>query len=113
VLIQRNEFSVVWLTIPTKPGQNRPLIEPFGSSKQLARCSRENSMSRFVTHFMKKVIGDNGHEQEICQRIVEVNAASRAEAAELAKQKFCETEQVCNWSHHADRLLVEEADFPS
>jgi hypothetical protein len=81
--------------------------------KQLARCSKENSMSRFVTHFMKKVIGENGHEQEICQGIVEVDAASRAEAAELAKQKFCETERVCNWSHHADRLQVEEADFPS
>ncbi len=70
-------------------------------------------MSRFVTHFMKNVIGDNGREQEICQCIVEVDAASKAEAVELAKQKFCETERVSNWKHHADRLHVKEADFPS
>jgi hypothetical protein len=111
VLIQRNEFSFVWLTILGKPGRNRPLIEPIDSNS--LADSKENSMSRFVTHFMKKVMGENGHEQEICQGIVEVDAASRAEAAELAKQKFCETERVCNWSHHADRLQVEEADFPS
>ena len=70
-------------------------------------------MSRFVTHFMKNVIGDNGCEKEICQRIVEVDAASIAEAEKLAKQKFCQTERVVDWSLHADRVQVREADFPS
>jgi hypothetical protein len=78
-----------------------------------AGCNRENPMSRFVTHFMKSVLGDNGREQEICQCVVEVDADSQAEAAELAKQKFCESERVSNWSHRADRLEVKEADFPS
>ena len=70
-------------------------------------------MTRFVTHFMKNVLGENGREKEICQRIVEVDAASETDALTLAKQKFCETERVSHWSHHADRMHVKEADFPS
>jgi hypothetical protein len=69
-------------------------------------------MSHFVTHFMKKVIGDNGREQDCCQGIIEVDAAGEVEATQLAKQKFCENQRISDWSHHADRLQVTEADFP-
>jgi hypothetical protein len=79
----------------------------------IAAGLEESVMSRFVTHFMKNVIGDNGREKEICQCIVEVDAATVAEAEELAKQKFCQTERVSDWSLHADRVQVREADFPS
>ena len=47
-------------------------------------------MSRFVVHFMKDVLGENGREQEIRQCTVEVYAPSKTEAIQLAKQKFCE-----------------------
>jgi hypothetical protein len=62
---------------------------------------------------MKDVLGENGHEAEICQRSIEVEAQSRAHAAELAKIKFCETEQVKDWILHADRVRVADAEFLS
>jgi hypothetical protein len=70
-------------------------------------------MSRFVVRFMKDVLGENGRYAEICQSIVEVDAASEGLAAELAKQKFCETQSLCDWSLHADRVQVRQTDFPS
>ena len=78
-------------------------------------CSNneENLMSRFVVHFMKDVLGENGREQEIRQCTVEVDAASKTEATQLAKQKFCETQGLSDWSDHADRMQVKEGDFPS
>ena len=61
-------------------------------------------MSRFVVHFMKDVLGENGREQEIRQCTVEVDAASKTEATQLAKQKFCETQGLSDWSDHADQV---------
>ncbi|MGB9016545.1 MAG: hypothetical protein WCC77_02660 [Pseudolabrys sp.] len=66
-------------------------------------------MSRFVVHFMKDVLGENGREQEIRQCTVEVDAASKTEATQLAKQKFCETQGLSDWSDHADRMQVKKA----
>jgi hypothetical protein len=62
---------------------------------------------------MKDVLGENGRETEICQSSLEVDAASEANAAELAKLKFCEAERLRDWSLHADRIQVSEADFSS
>ena len=45
-------------------------------------------MSRFVVRFMKDVLGENGRQAEICQSIVEVDAASEGHATELAKQEI-------------------------
>jgi hypothetical protein len=63
-------------------------------------------MSRYVVFFMKDVLGGNGREIEICQRSLEVDALNEGQAAELAKQKFCESERLCEWSLHADRIQV-------
>jgi hypothetical protein len=70
-------------------------------------------MSRFVVRFMKDVLGNNGREIEICQRSLEVDASTEGQATELAKKRFCETEALCDWSLHADRIQVRETDFPS
>ena len=70
-------------------------------------------MSRFVVRFMKDVLGDNGREIEICQRSLEVDASTEGQATELAKKKFCETEALCDWSLHADRIQIVDAEFPS
>jgi hypothetical protein len=69
-------------------------------------------MSLFVVRFMKDVLGENGHEIEICQRSLEVDASSEGQATELAKKKFCEKEALCEWSLHADRIQIRQADFP-
>jgi hypothetical protein len=70
-------------------------------------------MSRFVVLFMKDVLGGNGREAEICQSTIEIDAASESDARELAKKKFCETQSLCDWSLHADRIRIRPADFPS
>ena len=66
-------------------------------------------MSRYVVHFMKDVLGGNGRQIEICQRSLMVDAVSEDQATELAKQKFCETERLCEWSLHADRIRTDLA----
>jgi hypothetical protein len=63
-------------------------------------------MSRYVVHFMKDVLGGNGRQIEICQRTVEIDALNEGQATELAKQKFCESERLCEWSLHADRIHI-------
>ncbi len=63
-------------------------------------------MSRYVVHFMKDVLGGNGRQIEICQRTVEIDALEEGQATELAKQKFCESERLCEWSLHADRIQI-------
>jgi hypothetical protein len=70
-------------------------------------------MSRFVVRFMKDVLGENGRETEICQSTLEVDARNEGQATEVARRKFCETEALRDWSLHADRIQVREADFPS
>jgi hypothetical protein len=70
-------------------------------------------MARYVARFMKNVLGENGHEVEICQRSIEIEASSTAHAADLAKIKFCESEWVKDWSHHADRVRIVDGEFPS
>ena len=70
-------------------------------------------MARYVARFMKNVLGENGHEAEICQCSMEIETPSRGDAAELAKIKFCETENLGNWMLHADCVQIAEAEFPS
>jgi hypothetical protein len=73
----------------------------------------EASMARYIVRFMKGVLGENGHEAEICQRSMEVEAADEMQASDLAKVRFCENERVKEWSLHADRVHVTDAEFPS
>jgi hypothetical protein len=70
-------------------------------------------MARYVVRFMKHVLGENGQEVEICQRSMEVDAADKLRASDLAKVRFCETERVKDWSLDADRVHVTDTEFPS
>jgi hypothetical protein len=75
--------------------------------------SQETSMAHYIARFMKDVLGENGHEVEICQRLIEIDAPNRGRAAEFAKTKFCAAENVRNWLLHADRVHITDGDFPS
>ncbi len=70
-------------------------------------------MPRYVIHFMKNVLGENGREAEICQRTVEIDASSEGQATDLAKKRFCEQQALQHWSLRADRIQVQAGDFPS
>jgi hypothetical protein len=89
------------------------MLETFLSPYWSAPKSKEATMARYVARFLKNVLGDNGCEAEICQRSLEVEAANQAHAAEVAKLRFCETENVKDWLLHADRVQIMEAEFPS
>jgi hypothetical protein len=67
-------------------------------------------MTRYVARFMKNVLGQNGHEAEICQSLIEIEALSQSDAAELAKIRFCESERLRDWSLHADRVQISDAE---
>ncbi len=54
-------------------------------------------MAHYIARFMKDVLGENGHEAEICQRSIEIEASCLTHATELAKAKFCKTEKVGDW----------------
>jgi hypothetical protein len=85
-----------------------------GSSDKLPEeFSQEAGMARYIARFMKGVLGENGHESEICQRSVEIEAPNKEHAAELAKIKFCESENVKKWFLHADRVHITESEFSS
>ena len=45
-------------------------------------------MARYIARFMKDVLGENGHEAEICQRSLEIEAPNLGDAAEFAKMRF-------------------------
>jgi hypothetical protein len=70
-------------------------------------------MSRFVVHFMKDVLGGNGRHREVCQGALEIDASTEGQATEIAKLKFCEQQSLCDWSLHADRILIDAADVPA
>jgi hypothetical protein len=70
-------------------------------------------MPRYVIHFMKNVLGENGREAEICQRTLEIDASSEGQATDLAKKRFCELQALRDWSLHADRIHIQAGDFPS
>jgi hypothetical protein len=70
-------------------------------------------MARYVAKFLKNVISDTGHQVQVLQRTLDVDAPDRVEATRLAKKRFCELERVQRWSDHADALVLNEADFPS
>jgi hypothetical protein len=70
-------------------------------------------MSRYIVQFMKVALGEDGREAEICQRSMEVDAADKLKAADLAKVSFCESECVKEWSLRADHVRITDAEFPS
>jgi hypothetical protein len=67
-------------------------------------------VSHFVVSFMKDVLGGNGREIEVCQGTLDIDASDESEATELAKRRFCETQSLCDWSLHADRIEVKSGE---
>lgn len=68
-------------------------------------------MARYVARFTKNVLGANGHEAEICQSMIEIEASNQEDATELAKVRFCQTERVGSWLLHADRVHVADMEI--
>ena len=69
-------------------------------------------MSQFVVRFMKGILGENGQDAEICRSSMEIDASNKIDAAEMAKKRFCVTEDVTDWSLHADWIEVKESVLP-
>jgi hypothetical protein len=72
----------------------------------------EIAMTKYIARFMKNVLGENGHEVEISQRVVEVEASTKNRACEAAKLSFCQLENVGEWWLHADSVTVSAVRIP-
>jgi hypothetical protein len=75
--------------------------------------TQEAALAHYIVKFFKTVTGDNGHVAEIRQFEHEVLAPDPSQARVLGIRKFCDHEQLPSWSLRADRISVEEAEFPS
>ena len=87
-----------------------------GENLRILECIfevNEVTMSGFRVRFFKKVLGGNGHEVDACQYSFETLANTHAEAEKRAKKAFCEDHHLMNWTIHADRCQVHQADLPS
>jgi hypothetical protein len=76
-------------------------------------AKQEDVMPRYVVRFVKDVLGENGRQAEICQSSMEIDANSKVDAAELAKKSFCGSAGLPDWSLHADRIQIMDAEIPS
>jgi hypothetical protein len=68
---------------------------------------------QYVAKFTKNILSDSGHQSTIVQRTFDLQAPNRELARQLAERRFCALEGIKDWSSHADKLIIEEADFPS
>ena len=55
-------------------------------------------MPRFIVHFIKDVLGDNGQIREVCQTTIELDAGNAGEAERKAKERFCDIHATHDWS---------------
>jgi len=68
-------------------------------------------MPRYRVSFFKTVYGDTGREAAICQRAVEVEAASAEAALEPARALFCKLEDIRHWSIRSDGCATQEVEI--
>ena len=71
------------------------------------------SRKPFVVTFYKTVSTDSGQDREIRQRTVEVFALNEQAALKEAQAELCRTENLTDWTLHADRYEVMPQTFPS
>jgi hypothetical protein len=69
-------------------------------------------MSHYVVKFYKMVTA-HGHQVDACQYVAEKYKTQAADALAAAKQDFCTAHHLRDWTVHADRVEVQEAEFPS
>jgi hypothetical protein len=51
---------------------------------------------------MKTVTDDTGHDRQVCQCAIEIDAESAESALRPARALFCKLEEIADWSHRAD-----------
>jgi len=70
-------------------------------------------MPIYVGRFIKEVLGDNGHAEQVCQHVVEVEACDPDAARQHAIVSFHEAVGLQDWTLRADRLDIHPADVQS
>ena len=63
---------------------------------------------KYIVSFYKVVMDDYGRDHEICQQQLEIVAADRRSALAEDVYKFCEREEIADWSLRADRFEIDE-----
>jgi len=65
-------------------------------------------MPRYSVALLKRVSDDTGHEAEIVQHEVELDADDPQSAVAAANEDFCRAEGIGAWSDRADEIRVRE-----
>jgi len=70
-----------------------------------------NTEKHYVITFYKTVTDDYGHDRELEQSVIEVEAADEQVALVQAKDEFCRRRDLHHWSLHADRYEIRLEDI--
>lgn len=65
-------------------------------------------MALYRVRFIKTVSDATGHEHRMCQREFDIEAETREDAIEEAKDRFSSAEQSSHWSLRADTIEAQE-----
>lgn len=82
--------------------------QPQGAAKATAMKRR----AWYVVTFYKTVASDYGYERETRQGAFDIVAADRQRALARAKDEFCRSRGLRDWSLHADRYEIERRTAP-
>lgn len=63
-------------------------------------------MPRYRVDFLKQVTDDCGHDHNVSQRTIRLEAPNEVEAVERSIEEFCRRGVISDWSMRADRIEV-------
>lgn len=94
----------------TAPRELQPEKSAFGTGRDLIERRNVNSHKRYIVTFFKIVTDDYGSDREICECVIKLHAVDEGSAVAQAKEEFCRSKGLHDWSAHADRYEVVPSD---
>jgi hypothetical protein len=65
-------------------------------------------MNHYVVTFFKNLVDSEGHPFKTTQAEIELCGCTPEQAVEQAIERFVEARHVCDWTLHADSLVLSE-----
>ena len=65
----------------------------------------------FAVTFYKTITDNYGRDCEISQGVIELFAPDEESATSQAKEQFCRSRRLRDWSFHADRYEIRKSDL--
>jgi hypothetical protein len=78
-----------------------------------ARAKWITTMALYRVRFLKTVCDATGHEHQICQSAIDVEAESNEAAIARAERLFASRNGACDWRFYVDRVHVDRSEATS